>query len=295
VTKAEAVAEQDEHEEHAAGATLVAHPKLAGVTMFSAPPGLHEHAIHAHEAFSVISVVSGTKKFHCAGQDCEVRTGEFAIANPGQLHGCGPWEGQPWSHRTWYLSQQLVDELAASMGWLGPAQLKTPKIIDAVLWQCLNTLHEVSQTDDALEWQSATLEALGNFVDRHGSRVDPHAYQSPDTQSHERFSACAEMMVANLSTHIDLAQLARVGGVSQSQVIRDFKAAVATTPAVYLRQIRLARARGLISSGASLLDAALASGFSDQSHFSRCFKGVYGVTPGQFGALSKSVKGDTAL
>jgi AraC-like DNA-binding protein len=274
---------------------LAAHPHVVGLTLFSAPPGPHEHAIHAHDAYSVIAVVSGAKRFHCAGRECDVHVGEFAIANPGQLHGCGPVDGQAWSHRTWYLSKKLVDEVAASMGWLGPVELKAPKIVDAVLWQQLCALHERTELDEPLDWQSSTLEALARLVDAHGRCAASRAQAMPDSESHHRFSVCAALMAANLSVRIELAQLAAAGGVSPSQVIRDFKSAVGTTPAAYLRQLRAARAKTLIEGGSSLLDAALASGFSDQSHLSRCFRGLYGVTPGQFSTLSKSVKGDTAF
>jgi AraC-like DNA-binding protein/quercetin dioxygenase-like cupin family protein len=284
-----------EHDHHSPSAALAAHPQVAGVTLFSAPLGAHEHAVHAHEAFSVIAVVTGSKRFYCAGTECDVHAGEIAVANPGQLHGCGPLDGSPWAHRTCYLSAKLVGELAASMGWRGPVVLRSPKIVDSQMWKLLCALHDDTQTEEPLGWQSAALETLARLVEAHGSRSDVRADDLHDSACHQRFSACAEMMMAHLSARIDLAQLAAASGVSPSQVIRDFKRAVDSTPAVYLRQLRLTRAKALINSGSSLLDAALATGFSDQSHFSRCFRGAYGVTPGQFHTLSKGVNGDTAF
>ena len=49
---------------------------------------------------------------------------------------------------------------------------------------------------------------------------------------------------------------------------------------------RLERAKGLISAGESIAEAAFASGFADQAHLNRHFKKALGMTPGRFAALS---------
>ena len=51
---------------------------------------------------------------------------------------------------------------------------------------------------------------------------------------------------------------------------------------------RLDRAKRLIGEGGSLADAAIASGFVDQSHMNRHFKKAFGMTPGRWAALSRS-------
>ena len=56
------------------------------------------------------------------------------------------------------------------------------------------------------------------------------------------------------------------------------------SPHAYLIQLRLEKARQLISKGKSIADAALLAGFSDQSHLTRSFKKRYGLTPGRYGS-----------
>jgi AraC-like DNA-binding protein len=55
-------------------------------------------------------------------------------------------------------------------------------------------------------------------------------------------------------------------------------------PHAYLNQIRLERARQLLSAGEPSAQVAAATGFVDQSHLTRRFKGAFGVTPGQYRA-----------
>ena len=55
-------------------------------------------------------------------------------------------------------------------------------------------------------------------------------------------------------------------------------------------QLRVAYARKLIRDGESISEAALATGFCDQSHLSRTFKRIVGLTPGQYIARSKIVQ-----
>jgi AraC family transcriptional regulator len=56
----------------------------------------------------------------------------------------------------------------------------------------------------------------------------------------------------------------------------------------YVGQLRVESAcRALLTSDVSLLELALAAGFSSQSHFSRIFKQLTGQTPAQYKALSK--------
>jgi AraC-like DNA-binding protein len=50
---------------------------------------------------------------------------------------------------------------------------------------------------------------------------------------------------------------------------------------------RLEGAKRLIAADASLADAAAGSGFADQSHMTRQFKQTYGVSPGQWRALTQ--------
>jgi AraC-like DNA-binding protein len=92
-----------------------------------------------------------------------------------------------------------------------------------------------------------------------------------------------EYIDAHIGDRIELADLAAVTGLSIYHFARQFKDTVGVTPHQYLVQKRLQRAKQMLSrSTLSLSEIASRVGFSDQSHFTRLFGQMFGLTPGQF-------------
>jgi AraC-like DNA-binding protein len=93
-------------------------------------------------------------------------------------------------------------------------------------------------------------------------------------------SACALLEHA-VAESLDPGPLIDRIGCSRSYLTRQFHKVTGITPGVYLRQLRLARARALLCEGRSIADVAADMGFADQPHLSREFKRAYGTTPGK--------------
>jgi transcriptional regulator of acetoin/glycerol metabolism/AraC-like DNA-binding protein len=92
-----------------------------------------------------------------------------------------------------------------------------------------------------------------------------------------------EYVETHLSESIDLAALAGIAGLSLYHFARAFKQSAGVPPHHYLVERRVARAQEMLAgTKLSLAEVALATGFSDQSHFARHFRQTLGMTPGQF-------------
>jgi AraC family transcriptional regulator len=88
----------------------------------------------------------------------------------------------------------------------------------------------------------------------------------------------------NYARDIALADIAGSAHMSPFHMTRVFKRAMGVAPYQYLLQVRVTQARSLISAGGdgrSLAEIATAVGFADQSHLTRHFKRILGITPGQ--------------
>lgn len=78
---------------------------------------------------------------------------------------------------------------------------------------------------------------------------------------------------------VSVATLARMSGLTESHLIRAFHREFGLPPHAYHMRLRLAAASELLSSGVSVSTTAYECGFADQSHLSRKFKEVYGLSP----------------
>ena len=76
-----------------------------------------------------------------------------------------------------------------------------------------------------------------------------------------------------------IADLADLAGLTESHLIRAFHREFGLPPHAYHLRRRLAAASELLASGLSVSTVAYECGFADQSHLSRKFKEVYGLTP----------------
>ncbi|WEF23415.1 GlxA family transcriptional regulator [Paracoccus sp. S3-43] len=97
---------------------------------------------------------------------------------------------------------------------------------------------------------------------------------------HPKLAAVIARMEGNLEDPISPAQLAADAGMSTRQLERLFRRYLNRSPKRYYMETRLARARNLLmQTDMSIIEVALASGFSSPSHFSKCYRALYGGTP----------------
>ena len=97
---------------------------------------------------------------------------------------------------------------------------------------------------------------------------------------HPRLTEVIARMDANLEDPISPAQLAEDAGMSTRQLERLFRRYLNRSPKRYYMETRLGRARKLLmQTEMSIIEIALACGFSSPSHFSKCYRAQYGSTP----------------
>ena len=88
------------------------------------------------------------------------------------------------------------------------------------------------------------------------------------------------LMEQNLETPMAIAEICQKTCISHRQLNRLFATYVRKTPALYYRDIRLDRARGLVTqTEMAMAQIALASGFASQVHFSRAYRERFGLPP----------------
>ncbi len=97
-----------------------------------------------------------------------------------------------------------------------------------------------------------------------------------------KLNGIMDSLYADPSTSI--AMIASEVAMSERQLFRKLKSILNITPAEYLRRYRLEKSKTILEEGHNIQYAAIEVGFGSQSHFGRCFKAQYGISPKEFKA-----------
>jgi len=125
--------------------------------------------------------------------------------------------------------------------------------------------------------------AIGTYVvQRYGGRPTVTARRTRIlSRSHEDLAK--SILLENLEGDISIQDVAQACDLSRGYFIRAFRQTTGMTPYQWLLSERINRARELLRvSNAPLAEVAIACGFADQSHFTRVFSNIVGVTPGNW-------------
>ena len=97
---------------------------------------------------------------------------------------------------------------------------------------------------------------------------------------HPKLSAVIQEMEANIEEPMSPRILAHGAGMSTRQLERLFRRYMDRSPKRYYMDLRLQKARNLLmQTDMSVINVALACGFTSPSHFSKCYRAHYGTTP----------------
>jgi transcriptional regulator GlxA family with amidase domain len=97
---------------------------------------------------------------------------------------------------------------------------------------------------------------------------------------HPKLIRAVEIMEANIEEPLSQEMLARCIGLSRRQLERLFRRHLGRTPAQYYLETRLERARHLLyQTDMPIMSVACATGFVSASHFTTCYRQMFGKTP----------------
>jgi transcriptional regulator GlxA family with amidase domain len=97
---------------------------------------------------------------------------------------------------------------------------------------------------------------------------------------HPVLLAILEKMETTLSAPLDRVTMASFAGISPRHLDRLFQTRLRTSFLHHDHQLRLAHARNLLRQSAlSVTEIGFACGFASSSHFARCYRAQFGMTP----------------
>jgi AraC-like DNA-binding protein len=147
----------------------------------------------------------------------------------------------------------------------------------------------------ALELQSSVVSLVGTLVTEVVVVNAPRPANTnalPDDGDADRVRECLHYDETGL---LDLERLAEQTRLNRFQVLRVFKHRYGLPPHAYQLRVRIGLAQRALRAGLALADVAVAQGFVDQSHFSKHFKQLVGVTPAQYARAQNWREGGHAM
>lgn len=103
--------------------------------------------------------------------------------------------------------------------------------------------------------------------------------QQPDKNG---LTATIDYIESNLGETLNVDTLARIACMGRTKFFNEFRQHFGCSPIAFQQQIRLKRAAELIKQGQQITQTCFKLGFNNASHFSRCFKLFYGLTPREY-------------
>ena len=247
---------------------------------------------HSHAAFTVTSVLAGQIEVTIGERVFELSAGEAALTNVGQTHCARASEVEFVSVG---ISPVLVNELVSEIGLTrttADVAFRESVVTDEILTRTVRAV--TTEISDERWGHDEMLDALVRQLVIHLFRSHLTVRMSDQIELSRagpvdrRLRRAIEFMHDNFGRELALEEIAAAAYLSEYHFARLFKQITRVTPHVYLANLRLERARKLLTETAlPISEVASMVGYQSQSHFSKMFKSVAGITPRAYREAAK--------
>jgi AraC-like DNA-binding protein len=245
---------------------------------------------HWHEEYQLCLIQSGAGDISYRGSNFDTPPASLFIVHPGEVHSNRAYDSSGVSYRTIFADAELV-RLAASeaVGKERGLPFFPAAVVfeQDVIRQYLNLHVALERPSSSLERQTLLLNFLSGLIERFAENCPRPREFGAERQAVRR---ARDYLAEHFAENVMLERLARVANLSPFHFNRVFSEQTGMPPHQFQTQLRVSRAKSLLRQGWTIPQAASQTGFADQSHLTRHFKRLVGVTPGQFIQNSKNVQ-----
>lgn len=246
-------------------------PFLDQLEILSAEDYIEDFPLHLHDKLCLTLVTKGVECTEVNTQQLLSPYKSISLTYADEIHANPNKNNGKYSFLTYYLSPEVVGHLYGSDQYF----FKNRIIEDQSLYDSLLTYAALV---DPSEFQFiATLQPL---LDRYLTQTPNHTIG--EEMAAKDFTEVLAYIDRHYTNAISLQELADMKGLSRFSFIRAFKKIKGITPAQYITIKRIEASKELLRKGHTIVEASLSTGFYDQSHLSRNFKKITGMTPRQF-------------
>ncbi|MET7699960.1 MULTISPECIES: helix-turn-helix transcriptional regulator [unclassified Streptomyces] len=254
-------------------------PRVPGVVeVFHAHFTQYAYPMHVHEAWTLLIVDDGAVRYDLDRHEHGTPHDTVSLLPPHVPHNGSPATEDGFRKRVLYLDgTHLGEDLIG-------AAVDGPDLRDPVLRQRVGRLHTaLALPGDELEAESR-LTLIGERLRGH---LRPGAVRAAARPDHGVAHRLRELLDERVVDGIGLDEAALLLHAHPAHLVRAFSGAFGIAPHQYLMSRRVDRARRLLLEGGRPGEVAATTGFYDQSHLTRHFKRLVGVSPGRYRLSSR--------
>lgn len=243
----------------------------------------YRYPAHFHDEFVIAAFARGAQRHRIARREGLAGAGSILIIPPGEVQTAEAAErDRGWDYCAFYPSARFLESIADDiLGGCGQLDFGNNFIRDdaAITGNLLHIHAIIRNTPDRMEKECAAYAGFGSIIARYGKRPRNGRFVR-GVRAEVRRSI--DYLEAHYADPIAIKEVAAVAGLSDYHFMRAFRTATGLSVHRYLTQIRLNRAKILLSKGVGSAETALKVGLFDQSHLIRHFRQQYGTTPGEY-------------
>ena len=257
------------------------HPQL-DIGLLHAVHVEYAYPRHSHDHYVICLIERGVQSFTHKGTKYVTPPSGLILINPGIVHTGEAATERGFQMRSIYPTtdhmETAVHELTGRHRTL--PYFRDVRIDDPTATRSVFALHDaLTNGSSPLEYESRFITTLAQLIGRY---AELRPAERPLGSERHAVQQARHYIETHFAEPISLSDLAKHVALSRYYLLRVFCAEVGMPPHAYLQDVRVRRAQRLIELGNPLAEVAFAVGFSSQSHLTRRFKQIVGVTPGQY-------------
>lgn len=235
---------------------------------------------HFHEHYVIGFVENGKRKLSCKNKEYIINSGDIILFNPFENHTCEQLDNMPLDYRCLNINTNIMQKMVFEINKKDYIpEFSQNVIIKNELFYLLHDLHKMileKQNDFHKE------ELFFFLIEQLIAKYSDSNKELNAEKVNNKIELICKYLENNYSKRITLDELANLSSLNKYYLLRAFTKFKGITPYRYLQNIRINKAQKMLENGTEVLEAAMSSGFSDQSHFTNFFKEFTGLTPKQY-------------
>ncbi|AYD00457.1 AraC family transcriptional regulator [Neorhizobium sp. NCHU2750] len=239
---------------------------------------------HRHDTYALGLTLHGVQTFRYRGASRFSNPGNVIVLHPDEVHDGAAGTEDGLIYRMIYLPPELIGAVSGHRSAL--PFVADPVVADTGLWQALaDILGDLEREPDELVMDDVVMRVAAGLDRQAGSSCRAIAAAARSAVLRAR-----DFLDENCTEAVRSETLEAITGLDRYELARQFRRLMGTSPHRYLVMRRLERAKRLLAQGGTLADTAADAGFADQAHFTRHFRGAFGMPPGRWLALGRSAR-----